>query len=231
MVNRPLSAYMTLLAWQLSTQWCLFNTSVYNRVCMPLPGPPVEKEPPPPRNIWSTVTAASIEPFQPPSTSQPSMRWHSGFSLGKRWSPPVYFAGSVSLGASSAARTPLAAPVSAKLRAVHLQSSSKSQLTPTRMRRSGLHSRRMYSRKFSAVNLTRSSSSAYNALPNVLSLYAAMCNTSLKKPSVFSSKSWRVSRACARAASSSSSVNAGQSTLASMSGSITGTYSRRASNW
>lgn len=32
------------------------------------PGPPVLKEPPPPRNIWRTVAAASHLPFQPPGT-------------------------------------------------------------------------------------------------------------------------------------------------------------------
>ena len=38
-----------------------FITSVYNRVYMPLPGPPAEKEPPPPSRDWIThiVTKSS----------------------------------------------------------------------------------------------------------------------------------------------------------------------------
>lgn len=50
--------------------------------------PPVEKEPPPPRNMCSTVAAANIGPFHPPSTSQPSIKWQRGFGLGARAREP-----------------------------------------------------------------------------------------------------------------------------------------------
>lgn len=55
--NSPLSEYTWLDAVALYIQWYWFSTFVYSRVYIPLPGPPAEKEPPPPIIKFSTHDA------------------------------------------------------------------------------------------------------------------------------------------------------------------------------
>lgn len=56
---------------------------------MPLPGPPAEKEAPPPMSVLSTHRGTSASSFQP-TPSKASAKCEIGSSEASRTSPPVY---------------------------------------------------------------------------------------------------------------------------------------------
>ena len=55
MQNKPVSAYEWLYAVEENIQCLRLSTFVYRREYIPFPGPPAEKEPPPPRSIFKTA--------------------------------------------------------------------------------------------------------------------------------------------------------------------------------
>mmetsp|Transcript_11940 Transcript_11940/g.33673 ORF Transcript_11940/g.33673 Transcript_11940/m.33673 type:complete len:254 (+) Transcript_11940:2212-2973(+) len=82
---------MDVMAVQFCIQWYWLSTRVYSLECIPLPGPPAEKEPPPPSRYCRTVaTTDPLTSFHPPACSNAKTPCVSGPAANCLQSPPMY---------------------------------------------------------------------------------------------------------------------------------------------
>mmetsp|Transcript_35069 Transcript_35069/g.69092 ORF Transcript_35069/g.69092 Transcript_35069/m.69092 type:complete len:221 (-) Transcript_35069:103-765(-) len=101
MPRRPWSSWIAVVASADSAQWCRLSTSRYRREYMPLPGPPAEKDEPPPSSCWRTHAAMRRGLCHPPARGKErdtcvgsgTGAGSAGGGTDRRIRPPVYTAG------------------------------------------------------------------------------------------------------------------------------------------